>query len=131
MHGLQKTFGLMGGSGISGFAGVLEGLGLGMTWDPAEAEDAVQEAFVKLWHNRDSIDPDKIGPWLMKVTRNGCLDRLRRRRDAVEFNESHMAADMSGPLAGATASASPSASPAATSSVQRRFVMPSTRSPAL
>ena len=72
--------------------------------DEQEAEDATQEAFVKLWHNQDNIDPDKIGPWLMKVTRNGCLDRLRRRRDAVEFNESHMAADMSGPLAGAAAS---------------------------
>jgi RNA polymerase sigma-70 factor (ECF subfamily) len=36
--------------------------------DPAEAEDACQDAFIKLWHNRDSIDPDKVKPWLMKVT---------------------------------------------------------------
>ena len=44
--------------------------------DPSEAEDACQEAFVKLWRNQESIDPDKVRPWLMKVTRNGCLDRL-------------------------------------------------------
>jgi len=36
----------------------------------------------------------------MKVTRNGCLDRLRRRRDNVEFNESHMAGDVNGPMQG-------------------------------
>jgi len=69
--------------------------------DDQEAEDATQEAFVKLWDNRDSIDPERIKPWLMKVTRNGCLDRLRRRRENVEFDESHFAADISGPMHGA------------------------------
>ena len=71
--------------------------------DAQEAEDATQEAFVKLWHNQDRIDPEKVKPWLMKVTRNGCLDRLRRRRDNVEFDESHMAGEVSGPLQGAEA----------------------------
>ena len=66
--------------------------------DAQEAEDATQEAFVKLWNNQDSIDPDRIKPWLMRVTRNGCLDRLRRRRDNVEFDESHMAGEVSGPM---------------------------------
>jgi len=68
--------------------------------DAQEAEDATQDAFVKLWHHRDRIDPEKIKPWLMKVTRNGCLDRLRRRRDNVEFNEGHMAGDANGPMQG-------------------------------
>jgi len=66
--------------------------------DNQEAEDATQEAFVKLWNNQDNIDPERIKPWLMKVTRNGCLDRLRRRRDNVEFDESHMAGDVRGPM---------------------------------
>lgn len=72
--------------------------------DAQEAEDATQEAFVKLWHNQENIDPERIKPWLMKVTRNGCLDRLRRRRDNVEFDESHMAGDVSGPLQDVAAS---------------------------
>lgn len=55
--------------------------------DPAEAEDACQEAFVKLWRNQDKIDPERIRPWLMKVTRNHCLDRLRRRRPTQEWEE--------------------------------------------
>ena len=66
--------------------------------DAQEAEDATQEAFVKLWNNQDSIDPERIKPWLMKVTRNGCLDRLRRRRVNVEFDESHMAGEAHGPM---------------------------------
>jgi RNA polymerase sigma-70 factor (ECF subfamily) len=66
--------------------------------DAQEAEDATQDAFVKLWHNQDKIDPVRVKPWLMKVTRNGCLDRLRRRRDNVEFNEGHMAGEASGPV---------------------------------
>jgi RNA polymerase sigma-70 factor (ECF subfamily) len=71
--------------------------------DAQEAEDATQEAFVKLWHKQDGIDPEKVKPWLMTVTRNGCLDRLRRRRDNVEFDESHMAGEVSGPMQGAAA----------------------------
>ena len=66
--------------------------------DAQEAEDATQEAFVKLWNNQDSIDPDRVKAWLMKVTRNGCLDRLRRRRTNVEFDESYMAGEVSGPM---------------------------------
>lgn len=71
--------------------------------DAQEAEDATQEAFVKLWHNQDNIDPRRVKAWLMKVTRNGCLDRLRRRRESVEFDESYMAGEVSGPMQGATA----------------------------
>ena len=48
--------------------------------DASEAEDATQEAFIKLWHHRENVDPERIKPWLMKVTRNTCLDRLRRRK---------------------------------------------------
>ncbi len=48
--------------------------------DASEAEDATQEAFIKLWNQRQTINPERIKPWLLKVTRNDCLDRLRRRR---------------------------------------------------
>jgi RNA polymerase sigma-70 factor (ECF subfamily) len=55
--------------------------------DASEAEDATQEAFVKLWNNRKAIDRERVKPWLMRVTRNHCLDRLRRRRPEQEFVE--------------------------------------------
>ena len=66
--------------------------------DEAEAEDACQEAFVKLWHHQNSIESTKIKPWLMKVTRNGCLDRLRRRRPTEEISEQREQDNSLGPM---------------------------------
>ena len=68
--------------------------------DPAEAEDACQEAFVKLWRNQDKIDPERVRPWLMKVTRNLCLDRLRRRHPTEEWDEWQQPANDSGTIPG-------------------------------
>jgi RNA polymerase sigma-70 factor (ECF subfamily) len=68
--------------------------------DAAEAEDACQEAFVKLWQNQDRIDPERIRPWLMKVTRNLCLDRLRRRHPSEEWQEWKQADSAPGPMQG-------------------------------
>lgn len=65
--------------------------------DAGEAEDAAQEAFIKLWNHRESVDPKRVRPWLMKVTRNICLDRLRRRRPEEEITEAHVSQE-SGPL---------------------------------
>ena len=47
--------------------------------DTAEAEDAVQELYLKLWENRDKLDgvrnPKAYGITLLK---NLCLDRIRK-----------------------------------------------------
>ncbi len=53
----------------------------------ADAEDVVQEAFTRLWQHRESMHRDKVGPWLKRVTRNLCLDRLRGAKEEVEPNE--------------------------------------------
>lgn len=49
--------------------------------DEAEAEDAVQELFLKLWSGQDALDgirnPKGYG---IRVLRNLCLDRIRRSR---------------------------------------------------
>ena len=66
--------------------------------DGAEAEDVCQEAFVKLWQRQDSIDPEKIRPWLMKVIRNGCLDRLRRRKPTEEISDYAVQDHAPGPM---------------------------------
>lgn len=45
-----------------------------------EAEDAVQEVFVKLWKMRDRLHEYRNTEALaMTMTRNHCLDRLRKR----------------------------------------------------
>jgi RNA polymerase sigma-70 factor (ECF subfamily) len=44
--------------------------------DAAEAEDVTQEAFIRYWQRGARIERPR--EWLMKVARNGCLDRLRK-----------------------------------------------------
>ncbi|HWA89285.1 MAG TPA: RNA polymerase sigma factor [Rhizomicrobium sp.] len=52
-----------------------------MLGSQAEAEDAVQEAFLKLWTHAARWQPGKakFETWLYRVTMNKCYDRLRRR----------------------------------------------------
>ena len=46
-----------------------------------EAEDAVQEAFVKVWRNLKKIDPKKkFKAWVMEIAKNTCLDILKKKR---------------------------------------------------
>lgn len=48
--------------------------------DDVTAQDITQDVFIKLWEHREDIDPDRALPWLMRVTRNACIDQLRRRQ---------------------------------------------------
>ncbi len=49
--------------------------------DEDEAEDAVQEAFIKVWKSLDQFDTgQKFRTWLYKIVTNVCLDHLRARK---------------------------------------------------
>jgi RNA polymerase sigma-70 factor (ECF subfamily) len=45
-----------------------------------EAEDVTQDVLLRLWRNLDAVAPDRVGGWLLRVTRNACYDRLRHRK---------------------------------------------------
>lgn len=45
-----------------------------------DAEDVTQEVLVRLWRNRDRIDPAKTRAWVAQVTRNLVIDTSRQRR---------------------------------------------------
>ncbi|MGH7122190.1 MAG: RNA polymerase sigma factor [Acetobacteraceae bacterium] len=56
--------------------------------DEAEAEDAVQEAYVRALSGLATLaDPARIGAWLARITVNEALGRLRRRRTSVPLEE--------------------------------------------
>lgn len=52
--------------------------------DRASAEDAMQDAYVKIWKNADRYRSNGLSPmtWLITIARNAAIDRLRKQRDA-------------------------------------------------
>ncbi|MBX3356234.1 MAG: sigma-70 family RNA polymerase sigma factor [Phycisphaeraceae bacterium] len=52
----------------------------------AEAEDAVQDVFVRLWQTADRFDPRRarLVTWVMLIARRHLIDRLRRKGSRPE-----------------------------------------------
>jgi RNA polymerase sigma-70 factor (ECF subfamily) len=58
--------------------------------DPHQAEDAVQEAFLRAIRHFDSFRGADGRAWLLSIVRNSCFTLLRRRRpddQRIEFDE--------------------------------------------
>lgn len=75
----------------------LYGIALRVLEDRAEAEDALQEIYVKLWHNAGRYRSNGLSPmtWLITIARNHAIDRLRARRSrrAAPIEEAERIAD--------------------------------------
>jgi RNA polymerase sigma-70 factor (ECF subfamily) len=48
-----------------------------------EAEDAVQETYLRAWRNRESFDGDLVRAWLYRIATNVCLDMIRAKSRRV------------------------------------------------
>ena len=58
----------------------------GILGDPAEAEDAAQEACIAAWQKLPTLrDPQRIDAWLGRILLNSCRMRLRHRRRVREI----------------------------------------------
>ena len=63
------------------YAGVLYDKCVRILRDPADAEDAVQETYVKAFRSLHQLSRELSPlPWLHRIATNVCLDRLRVRR---------------------------------------------------
>jgi RNA polymerase sigma-70 factor (ECF subfamily) len=63
------------------WATTLLGIAHRLIGDRFLAEEAVQDAFVRIWHRADRYDPAEGRPfvWAYSILRGICLDRLRRQ----------------------------------------------------
>ena len=59
----------------------LFGITLRVLKDRAEAEDTLQDAYVKIWRNAGKYQVNGLSPmsWLITIARNAAIDRLRKR----------------------------------------------------
>lgn len=67
----------------------LFGVCLRVLIERAEAEEAVQEIYIKIWRNADRYAAGGFSPmtWLITIARNHAIDRLRKRRAMIMRGE--------------------------------------------
>ncbi len=58
---------------------------LGIVGQAAEAEDVVQEVFIKLWNQRNQMDAiSNVEAWCITATRNLSIDKLRSKHQRLQ-----------------------------------------------
>lgn len=57
---------------------------------PGDADDACQDAWLRIWQAWDRADPDRRDAWAFRVVRNCCLDRHRRHRPTDALDDAHL-----------------------------------------
>ncbi len=78
----------------------LFGVAMNILRDRTRAEDALQDAYLKIWHHADSFDPEFASPisWMTAIVRNTAVDEFRKRRiEAVDGEDEALSAVASDP----------------------------------
>lgn len=60
---------------------------LRMLGSEAEARDAFQETFIKIYEHRTDFRGTNFGAWLFTIARRTCLNTIRSRKEHDEFDE--------------------------------------------
>jgi len=64
-----------------------------MLGDRAQAEDAAQEALLRIWKSMDRYRGESsIGTWIFAIARNVCLTSIAKRRAAVPIEQAERVA---------------------------------------
>jgi len=71
------------------YSGPLFSLIFKMLNNNQEAEEVLQDAFVRIWKRADRYDPARSAffTWAVQITRNLCIDRLRSRHKITLFED--------------------------------------------
>ena len=97
LHGDRDVFEMI----IRNQSRTLFAVAYGVLQNREEAEDAVQDAFIKAWKSRWLVrDPEKFPAWLATIARNRARDVVRRRRTVPLPENFDDIADTEAPAAG-------------------------------
>lgn len=68
------------------YSAVLYGIILKIVHSEETAQDVLQEAFVKIWHNIGQYDASKgrIYTWMLNIARNAAIDKLRSKGEIMK-----------------------------------------------
>jgi RNA polymerase sigma-70 factor (ECF subfamily) len=60
-----------------------------MLGEPSRAEEVTQDVFLKAWEKASTYRPDKAKAltWLLRITRNRCIDLIRRDRPQLPYDD--------------------------------------------
>lgn len=76
-QGDREAFGKL----VEAYQGPVYNLAYRMLNNSREAEEAAQEAFIRIYTRLDSYNPQhKFSTWVLSITSNYCIDLLRKRR---------------------------------------------------
>jgi RNA polymerase sigma factor (sigma-70 family) len=56
------------------------GYALRLLGDASDASDVTQEVLIRFWRQGEGIEPERRTAWVLRLTRNACLDALRARQ---------------------------------------------------
>jgi RNA polymerase sigma factor (sigma-70 family) len=83
-HGDQRAFGQL----FDAWFDRVHDLSRRIVHDPGIASEVAQDALLKAWTKLDTLeDPDAFGGWLLRIARNGSLNRLEKERRAVATDD--------------------------------------------
>ena len=61
----------------------------------ADAKDALQEIYLKLWKKKDQLkDLKNLEAFCIKITRNYCLDQIRLRKNYLAIEDTRLSEDI-------------------------------------
>ena len=109
---IEKLIANVGLGDRSAFSGLYDatsaklfGVVLRVLNDRAEAEDALQEVYVKIWRSSDRYAVNGLSPmtWLITIARNTAIDKLRARKAPSEGEDAVLELPDHGPTPEAAA----------------------------
>lgn len=79
---------------VQRFQDRIYGLAFHYVRDAEEARDLAQDVFIRVYEKLDDARAEKFTPWIFRLARNLCIDRLRRRKARPPLDDVQVEAEL-------------------------------------